>query len=105
MMLATLSMSIFSVIFLVLMISSWLLTVRYPPSVLLHPELDGILLNKPQQLAHHLVLDGLVGDTDHMTHEPPDAVLEPSHRLDQFSLAVDLFPEHLELTHLQQISK
>ena len=78
-------------------------TIRGLPAVLLHPELDGVLLDQPQQLANHLVLDGLVGDADHVTHEPPDAVLKPSHGLHEVSLAVNLFPEHLELTHLQQV--
>ena len=35
--------------------------------------------------------------------EPPDAVLEPSHGLDQLRLLVDPLPEHLELAHLQQV--
>ena len=70
------------------------------PSVLLHPVVDGVLLDQPQQLPHHLVLDGLVSDGDHVTNKPPDAVLEPSHSLDQLSLLVDPLPEHLELTHL-----
>ena len=35
--------------------------------------------------------------------EPPDAILEPSHGLDQLRLLVDPLPEHLELAHLQQV--
>ena len=35
--------------------------------------------------------------------KPPDAVLEPSHGLDQLRLLVDPLPEHLELAHLQQV--
>ena len=37
--------------------------------------------------------------------EPPDAVLEPCHGLDQLRLLVDPLPEHLELAHLQQVSQ
>ena len=80
-------------------------SVRCLPAILLHPELHSILLDKPQQLAHHLVLDGLVGDADHVTHKPSDAVLEPGHGLDEVSLAVDLLPKDFELTHLQQVGK
>merc|ERR1719270_1991628 len=75
------------------------------PSVLLHPIVDGVILDQAQELPHHLVLDGLVGDGDHVADEPPDAVLDPSHGLDQLRLLVDPLPEHLELAHLQQVSQ
>ena len=73
------------------------------PAVLLQPVGHTGLLHQAQQLPQHPLLYGLVGDADHMTDKPPYRILKSLDRLDELTLVVNLLPEYLELTHLQQV--
>merc|ERR1719282_597127 len=75
------------------------------PSVHLDPRANSVLLNQTEQLAQNRLLNSLVGDANDVANKLSDRIFKALYTGHQVCLSVNLLPEHLELTHLQQISK
>ena len=53
----------------------------------------------------NIITTDLVGDANDVANKLSDRIFKALDAGDQVSLCMDLLPEHLELTHLQQISE